>query len=185
MHFIVTGQHASTAKNVEEAAKFVRKPLPEVALHNQPSSLIELYKTACSREPEDRFRTARELALAVRDILSEVGEDLDLGQDLAADLATEIDEDMAERKREAEEKAASDAAALAESETQMETVVDNRAGNVSAEATTAAGAYASPPQPEDMPLVDGEGVSPDSPAEAEPEPEPKPEPKKKAKAKGS
>lgn len=191
LHFILTGQHPSSAKNVEEAAMFVRRPLPEVALVDQPDSLIALYKKACARDPEDRFETVRDLALAVREILEESGEKLELGEDLAADLATEIDEEMAERKREAEvaaEKAASgEGGALSEedldqppnaSHTQMQTEID--AGPpVMDNATTAEGLPMITPEPEDMPLVDGEGVSPppkvETPKPADPRPEPEAE----------
>lgn len=161
LHFILTGEHPSPAKNVEEAAKFVRQPLSVVALANFGDSLIELYKKACSREPVDRFQTARELALAVRGILDEHGAALEL-DDLQADLATEIDEEMAERQRQAEEEARSAAEAPAdsgESPTQMATEIVGDAQPVSVEATTASGEPVAP-DAQDMPFVDGEGVSP-------------------------
>lgn len=158
LHFILTGQHPSLAKTVEEAARFVRNPLSVVALANYGDSTIALYRKACAREPDDRFETARDLALAVRAILDEHGAPLQLGDDLKADLATEIDEEMAERKKEAE--------ASPPSATQMATEIDH--ARVADNATTARGAAVAP-EPEAMPLVDGEGVSPEPP---KPEPQP-------------
>ena len=92
LHFVLTGRHASNAQNVREAAERVVLPVPIVHLVDQPESVIAVFKKATALEPSDRYPTARDLALALRDILRAVGAELEL-PDVAADIATEVDEE--------------------------------------------------------------------------------------------
>jgi serine/threonine protein kinase len=98
LHFLLTGRHASNAQSVREAAERVGLPVPIVNLVDQPEALIAVFKRATAIEPQDRYDTTRELALAVRGILDAVGAELDL-PDVAADLATEVDEERARLKQ--------------------------------------------------------------------------------------
>ncbi|HHO51093.1 MAG TPA: serine/threonine protein kinase [Deltaproteobacteria bacterium] len=92
LHFMLTGQHASSASNVQEALERTMLPVPIVSLVDQPDELIEIFKHATARDRSARYRTARELALAVRGLLEASGVDLEL-DDVQSELATEVDED--------------------------------------------------------------------------------------------
>lgn len=94
LHFLLTGRHVSSARTVEDAARQVILPAPIVTLVDQPDVLISMFQRACAPDPEDRFQSCRELALAVREILDSMGAVLDL-DDIQADLATEVDESRA------------------------------------------------------------------------------------------
>jgi serine/threonine protein kinase len=98
LHFLLTGRHASNAQSVREAADRVGLPVPIVNLVDQPEALIAVFKRATAIEPQERYGTVRELALAVRGILDAVGAELDV-PDVAADLATEVDEERAKLKQ--------------------------------------------------------------------------------------
>lgn len=141
LHFLLTGRHASNAQTVREAAERVALPVPIVTLVDQPDALIQTFKRATALDPQDRFATARELALAVRTVLDAVGATLDL-PDVAADLATEVDEERAAQRRAASSPPSSQRN-QGPSESQAETVVDpDRA---------AAAARPAPPPPETPP----------------------------------
>ncbi len=108
LHYIVTGKHASTAKTVEAAATQVSKPTSTTSLLNLPEAVGVLFKTATRRNIDKRFQSARELALAVRDLLDQLGEGLELA-DLQADLATEIVEEQQQAAKEQRATAAREA----------------------------------------------------------------------------
>ncbi|MCB9685254.1 MAG: serine/threonine protein kinase [Alphaproteobacteria bacterium] len=120
LHFLLTGRHASNAQTVREAAERVALPVPIVTLVDQPDALIQTFKKATSLEPEDRFASARELALAIRTVLDAVGATLDL-PDVAADLATEVDEERAAQRRASAPPASEKKGS---SDSQAETVLD-------------------------------------------------------------
>lgn len=110
LHFLLTGRHASEARTVEEAHEHTRAPVPLVHLVDQPVSIHLLFQRATAVSPDDRYRTCREFAIAIRATLDELGVQLRL-EDLQADLATEVMEERARLKaqiaaREAEEAAA-------------------------------------------------------------------------------
>ncbi|MFT6143175.1 MAG: hypothetical protein ACJAZO_000520 [Myxococcota bacterium] len=113
LHYIVSGRHASTAKTVETAAAQVSKATSTTGLLNQPEAVATLFKTATRRNIDKRFQSARELALAVRDLLDQLGEGLDLA-DLQADLATEIVEEQQQAAREQRVRAGREARRAAE-----------------------------------------------------------------------
>lgn len=98
LHYMLTGRHASVARTVEEAAQRVAEPTTTTALMDQPEALIALFMKATERRADDRFATARDLALAIRDLLDSLGEGLEL-EDVQADLATEIMEERREAAR--------------------------------------------------------------------------------------
>jgi serine/threonine-protein kinase len=100
LHFVLTGRHASNAQNVREAAERVALPVPILHLVDQPESLIAVLRKATALEPSDRYPTARDFALAIRDILRAVGADLEL-PDVAGDIATEVDEERERMRRHA------------------------------------------------------------------------------------
>jgi serine/threonine protein kinase len=102
LHFLLTGRHASEARTVLEASERVWLPVPMLHMVDQPEAVIGLYQRATSVEAGDRFTTCRELALAIRQILDELGVPLDL-EDLKADLATEVMEERLRMKAEAEQ----------------------------------------------------------------------------------
>jgi len=113
LHFLLTGRHASNAQNVRDAYERTLRPVPIVAMVDQPESLIAAFQRATAVDPDDRHPSCRELALAVRSLLDEHGVKLDL-DDLAADLATEVDEDRQQQQR------AAHAAQAAEAEAEKE-----------------------------------------------------------------
>jgi len=92
LHFMLTGRHASDAKNVREAADRVLLPVPIVALVDQPDELIDVFKKATARDPEQRTRDVRDLAVAVRSLLDAAGVSIDPA-DVQSEVATEIDEE--------------------------------------------------------------------------------------------
>ncbi len=94
LHFLLTGRHASNAQTVREAAERVMLPVPIVNLVDQPEGLIAVFQESTAIDPDARYASCRELALAVRQVLDDVGASLEL-EDIAADLATEVDEERA------------------------------------------------------------------------------------------
>jgi len=126
LHFLVTGRHASNAQNVRDAYDRTLKPVPIVALVDQPEALIATFQRAVAVDPDDRFPSCRELALAVRAMLDEHGVALDL-DDLAADLATEVDEERQRQRQEAYARQQQEAEAAAEeAETELEAAQEPR-----------------------------------------------------------
>ena len=73
LHFLLTGRHASNAQTVREAAERVMLPVPIVNLVDQPESLIAVFQKSTTRDPDERIPSCRELALALRQVLDEVG----------------------------------------------------------------------------------------------------------------
>ncbi len=102
LHFLLTGQHASNARTVREAAVFVMRPLSMLRLVDQPEVVQAIFRTATQLDPDARYPNCRELALAVRDALDTLGLRLEL-EDVAADLATEVDEQMSAAQRQLKE----------------------------------------------------------------------------------
>lgn len=90
LHFIVTGQHVSDARNIQEAVVRVMNDVPTDALDGLPPSLVAVFEKATARSPLRRYANVREFALAVRDVLEELGVQLGL-EDVLAELATEVD----------------------------------------------------------------------------------------------
>lgn len=91
LHFLVTGKHASDARSVQEAMFRVGDPVPEIHLVDMPEAFREVFRKAVQVQPEMRFASARELAVAVRGVLDSMGHRIELA-DLAANLATEVEE---------------------------------------------------------------------------------------------
>ncbi|MEN0061901.1 MAG: serine/threonine-protein kinase [Myxococcota bacterium] len=92
LHFLVTGKHVSDAKNIQEAVSRVMNDVPIDAMADHPASLIEVFERATARSPLRRYANVRELALAIRDVLEELGVQLGL-EDVQAELATEVDDE--------------------------------------------------------------------------------------------
>ncbi|MEZ4318656.1 MAG: protein kinase [Myxococcota bacterium] len=99
LHFLLSGQHASDARTVREAAMFVLDEVPVVHLVDQPEVVLEVFRKCTKVSPKLRYEDCRELALAVREALDALGVTLEL-EDVKADLATEVDEEKAEAQRE-------------------------------------------------------------------------------------
>ncbi len=91
LHYLLAGKHASSARTVREALDIVSAPINMANLVDQPEPLRELFVRATSTDPDARYASCRELALAVRGVLDAIGSPLEL-EDLQADLATEVDE---------------------------------------------------------------------------------------------
>ena len=157
LSYLLTGSHLSGARNVEEAAKQVRKEVSLTALVDQPDSLVAIVRKACALKVEDRFDSCRALALEVRQLLDEVGATLDL-DDIKADLATEIDEDRAAMKAESQAPKA-DPPQDSQSETEMVPMrSSDESGTTSGPAPASAGdtgAMVAPPE-----TVDATGIRP-------------------------
>lgn len=102
LHFLLTGRHASDARDVLEAAHHVVRPIPLVHMVDQPESVIQLVQKATAVRPEHRYASCREMALAIRAVLDELGVKLEL-EDLQADLATEVIEERLRMRLEAAE----------------------------------------------------------------------------------
>ncbi len=151
LHYLLTGHHASEARTVIEAAEAVQLPIPLVYLVDQPESIIALFKRATQVDPAERYPNCREVALAVRDVLDELGVRLQL-EDLRGDLATEVMEERLRMKQEMEDRSTD------ELETEL----------VVRDLPTA------PPEPAPIPLLTP-GGAPER-VESEPEPQKLPEP---------
>ena len=106
LHFLLTGQHVSAARNVEEAALTVIKPVTISLLVDQPEALVRVFQQATSFEVGERFPDCRSLALAIREVLDSLGVQLEV-HDLDADLATEVMEDRKKLRNEGEDPSAS------------------------------------------------------------------------------
>jgi serine/threonine-protein kinase len=120
LHFLLSGRHASNAQTVREAYDRTLKPVPMVALVDQPEALVTLFKKAVAVDPDERFPSCRELALGVRSLLDAHGVQLDL-DDIRADLATEIDDDRAQQQAAAQAQRRAEAERAAEdAETELE-----------------------------------------------------------------
>jgi len=120
LHFLLSGRHASNAQTVREAYDRTLKAVPMVALVDQPESLMAVFQRAVAINPDERYPSCRELALAVRGLLDAHGVQLDL-DDLRADLATEVDEDRAEQQQQAHARRKAEAERLSEeAETELE-----------------------------------------------------------------
>lgn len=91
LHFVLTGRHVSDARTVQDALPRVSEPVPELQLVDVPESLLRLFRTAVSVNPDDRFENCAALTYAIRDVLVDLGAPLEL-PDMTPDLATEVDE---------------------------------------------------------------------------------------------
>jgi serine/threonine protein kinase len=91
LHYVVSGQHASAATTVPEAALVVKAPLSVVHLVDQPEGVLGIFLRATAIDPAGRYASCGELASAVRGVLDRLGVRVD--EDLAADLATELVDD--------------------------------------------------------------------------------------------
>jgi serine/threonine-protein kinase len=98
LHWLLSGEHASGARTVNEAAEVVLDPIGLVHVVDQPDPLLHILQTATAPTLEARYRDCRELALAIRDVLDEIGMKLQL-DDLQSELATEIMEARAEAQK--------------------------------------------------------------------------------------
>jgi serine/threonine protein kinase len=98
LHFLLCGHHASGARTIAEAARQVAGPISLVYVVDQPDPLLGILERATHPEPGRRYASCRDLALAIRDALDELGLGLQL-DDLQAELATEVVEDRAQAQR--------------------------------------------------------------------------------------
>lgn len=154
LHFLLSGRHASNAQTVREAYERTLKPVPMVALVDQPDGVVQVFQRAVSIHPDERFPSCRELALAVRGLLDAHGVQLDL-DDLKADLATEVDEDRAEQQAAAQaRRRAAEEAAQADAETEL----DIAGPDAAAEAPEAPAAVTEP-DAELAPAAQATGIS--------------------------
>lgn len=154
LSYLLTGSHVSGARNVEEAAKQVRKEVSLTALVDQPDSLVAIVRKTCALKVEDRFDSCRALALEIRQLLDEVGSPLDL-DDIKADLATEIDEDRAALKAE------SNVSVVDRQDSQSETEMVPMHSNDEYSTTSGPSPVLSDEVPEDAETVDAAGIRAD------------------------
>jgi len=98
LHYLLTGQHASNAATVQEAAATVVHPVPVAALVDQPDSIVKIFQKATRVNPEERFESCREFAMGIREALDGLGAEL-VVEDLQADLLTEVMEDRKEARK--------------------------------------------------------------------------------------
>jgi serine/threonine protein kinase len=124
LHFLLTGRHASTARNVKEAAERVMRPMPLVNLVDLPDAVISVFQTCTAVERDARFSTCRDLALAVREVLDGMGEEIQL-EDLSADLATEVMDERVEMKKKLQDKGSSEADSVPDSPESTTPFVDD------------------------------------------------------------
>ncbi len=103
LHFLLSGRHASPARDTQEALEVLEKPLSMTALVDHRTDLKALVAGCLALDPAERFQTCRELALEVRARLDDLGVELDV-EDLEAELATEVDEARAEWREQRDEK---------------------------------------------------------------------------------
>jgi serine/threonine protein kinase len=92
LHFLLTGQHASAARSVEEAASVVSAPINVASIVDQPEPVLVIFRGCTAVDPDARPPSCRELALSIRKVLDSLGVAVDV-DDLQADLATEVDEE--------------------------------------------------------------------------------------------
>ncbi len=91
LHFLLTGQHASSARSVIEAAAVVGQPLNVALMVDQPEPVLVIFRSCTAVDPDARPPSCRELAKAIRAELDRMGVPVDV-EDLQADLATEVDD---------------------------------------------------------------------------------------------
>ena len=92
LHYLLTGEHASTARSVEDAATWVQAAVSVSRLIDYPESLLNLFRKATRPRAEDRFSSCRDFALAIRMVLDTQGVDLQT-RDVKPELATEVIDD--------------------------------------------------------------------------------------------
>lgn len=90
LHYLLSGQHASTARTVQGACVRLLEPVPELALVDLPDGVIRIFRRCCEVDPGLRYPSCMELALDVRSMLDDLGGGVELEDDLEADLATEL-----------------------------------------------------------------------------------------------
>ncbi|MFT7520323.1 MAG: serine/threonine protein kinase, partial [Kiritimatiellia bacterium] len=78
LHYLLTGQHISTARTVPEAKAQLALEVPLVHLVDQPEGVIQVVQRATSTAPDDRYEDCRALALAIRDRLDDMGLGIEL-----------------------------------------------------------------------------------------------------------
>lgn len=104
LHYLLSGQHASGARTVQEAAEQVDGPISLVHVVDQPDPLLTILLRATNPAPDRRYASCRALALAIRDVLDELGLGMRL-EDLTSELATEVVEERARAQRALHEQA--------------------------------------------------------------------------------
>lgn len=98
LYWLISGEHSSNARTVEQAAESLAEALPLVHVVDQPEPLLNVLRTATATDPAERYADCRALALAIRGILDELGLGLQL-EDLQSELATEILEEQAKAQK--------------------------------------------------------------------------------------
>lgn len=98
LHYLLTATHASNAATVADAARAVARQVPIGGIVDQPDSVIRIFQQATRLDPEERFASCRDFALAIRETLDSLGAELEV-DDLQADLVTEVMEERRKEKR--------------------------------------------------------------------------------------
>ena len=94
LHYLLTGTHASPAKNVEEALAYVQEPLEIARLVDQPRLVMSVFSRAVALKPEERYASCREMALGIRAVIDALGAEFE--DDIEADIPTVIMGDESE-----------------------------------------------------------------------------------------
>lgn len=98
LHWLLSGDHLSGARTVAEAVETLGKPPSLMHVVDLPDALQDVLRKALAPDPQDRFQDCRGMALAIREVLDELGVGLEL-EDLRSELATEIMEERAEAQK--------------------------------------------------------------------------------------
>lgn len=94
LHYLLTGAHASPAKNVDEALAYVQEPLEISKLIDQPRLVMSVFRRAVALKPEERYASCREMALGIRSVIDALGAEFE--DDIEADIPTVIMGDESE-----------------------------------------------------------------------------------------
>lgn len=88
LHYLLTGTHASKAKNVDEALAFVQKPIEIAKLIDQPRLVMSVFSRAVTLDPAQRYASCRDMALGIRSVIDALGAEFE--DDIEADIPTVI-----------------------------------------------------------------------------------------------
>ena len=89
LHFVVTAPPRQRRQEHPRCGHSRHERRAHRRLQDQPESLVKVFEKATARSPLRRYANIREFALAVRDVLEELGIQLGL-EDVLAELATEV-----------------------------------------------------------------------------------------------
>ncbi|MFK7926962.1 MAG: serine/threonine protein kinase [Myxococcota bacterium] len=160
LYWLISGEHPSGARTVEQAAQTLQTPLSLLHVVDQPEPLLQILREATAIKPEDRHTDCRALAMAIRGILDELGLGLQL-EDLQSELATEILEEQARAQKALQD--GGPAPSPDDTEIELEDFDDNDASGEPPPIAGSASSAASQTVPSDVPdLAPAEPTSDES-----------------------